>query len=167
MWLRLSQAADWISGGHPTVAALLLRLPALAGLLLCAWALGEIATRLRLRGRLGQALWLGVASPLTVVLGVGGGHNDLIMMGLAFAGLALASKYTAVLFGVGVVLWLLLEAQARRWFARWHLWAGGAVALLTFAPVIAWNAAHDWASFAKQGGRAGSGGGSSRGSAGP
>ena len=74
-----------------------------------------------------------------------------------FAGLALTSKYTAVLFGAGIVLWLLADPVARQWFARWHLWAGGAVAVLAFAPVIAWNAAHGWASFAKQGGRAGAG----------
>jgi 4-amino-4-deoxy-L-arabinose transferase-like glycosyltransferase len=76
----------------------------------------------------------------------------------AFAGLALASKYTAVLFGAGLVAWLLLDASMRRWLLRWQLWAGGALALLAFAPVVAWNAAHDWASFLKQGGRAGDGG---------
>ncbi|MBR0678928.1 glycosyltransferase family 39 protein [Roseomonas eburnea] len=74
-----------------------------------------------------------------------------------FAGLALASKYTAVLFGAGLLIWMVLDPAARRWLARWQLWAGGAVAMLVFAPVIAWNAAHGWASFAKQGGRAGSG----------
>ncbi len=71
------------------------------------------------------------------------------------AGLALASKYTAVLLGLGVVLWLLLTPAARRWWRDPRLWAGGAVALLVFSPVLAWNAAQGWASFAKQGGRAG------------
>lgn len=75
----------------------------------------------------------------------------------AFAGLALLSKYTAVLFGLGLVLWMLLDGQARRWFRSWYLWAGGLVAAAVFAPVVAWNAAHGWASFAKQGGRAGDG----------
>ena len=76
----------------------------------------------------------------------------------AFAGCALLSKYTAVLLGLGILLWLLAEPSARRWFARWQLWAGGALAALVFAPVIAWNAGHDWVSFAKQGGRAATGG---------
>jgi 4-amino-4-deoxy-L-arabinose transferase-like glycosyltransferase len=73
------------------------------------------------------------------------------------AGLALASKYTAVLFGAGLLLWLAADPGARRWWRRWELWAGGAIAALVYAPVVAWNMAHGWASFAKQGGRAGAG----------
>lgn len=73
----------------------------------------------------------------------------------AFAGAALLSKYTAALLGLGIVLWLLLDPAARRWLLRWQLWAGGALAIAVFAPVVLWNAGHDWASFAKQGGRAG------------
>ena len=76
------------------------------------------------------------------------------------AGAGLASKYTAILLGFGILLWLLTEPGLRRWFARWELWAGGALALLVFSPVIAWNAAQGWASFAKQGGRAAASGGS-------
>ena len=75
----------------------------------------------------------------------------------AFAGGALASKYTAVLFGAGLVIWLLAAPSARRWWRGGWLYAGGAVAALAFLPVLAWNAAHGWASFAKQGGRAGAG----------
>jgi hypothetical protein len=41
---------------------------------------------------------------------------------------------------------------------RWQLWAGGALAVALFAPVIFWNATHEWASFAKQGGRTAAGG---------
>ncbi|WP_246522513.1 glycosyltransferase family 39 protein [Neoroseomonas terrae] len=73
----------------------------------------------------------------------------------AFAGAALLSKYTATLLGLGIVAWLVLDPTMRRWMLRWQLWAGGAVAVVAFAPVVLWNAGHDWASFAKQGGRAG------------
>lgn len=90
LWLRLGQAVDWLSGGHPLAAALLLRLPAFAGLLLCLWAIPLLAGALG--GRAVQGLWLGLASPLVVVLGVGGGHNDLLMLGLALAGLAIATR---------------------------------------------------------------------------
>jgi 4-amino-4-deoxy-L-arabinose transferase-like glycosyltransferase len=72
-----------------------------------------------------------------------------------FAGLALLSKYTALLLGAGTVLWLLAEPRMRAWLWRWQLWAGGLLAVLCFLPVVWWNSQHHWISFAKQGGRAG------------
>ena len=73
----------------------------------------------------------------------------------AASGLALDSKYTAFLLGAAVLAWLVSVPPARHWLWRWQLWAGGLVAALLFAPVLAWNAAHGWASFLKQGGRTG------------
>jgi 4-amino-4-deoxy-L-arabinose transferase-like glycosyltransferase len=73
----------------------------------------------------------------------------------AFGGCALASKYTAALLGAGLLLWLVATREGRGWLRRWQPWAAAALALLVFAPVVAWNAAHGWASFAKQGGRTG------------
>ncbi len=71
-----------------------------------------------------------------------------------FAGLGLQSKYSMLFLGAGLVLWLVVSAERRRWLLDPWLWAGGLLAMLLFAPVIAWNAAHDWASFEKQFGRA-------------
>ncbi len=73
----------------------------------------------------------------------------------AFAGGALDSKYTAALLGLGLAIWLVATPEGRRWLRTPWPWAGGAVAGLCFAPVLWWNAGHGWASFAKQGGRAG------------
>lgn len=83
----------------------------------------------------------------------GGDGRWWLLVGLC-AGGALLSKYTAALLGIGLVLWLLLHPAARGWLRTPWPWTGGGLALLCFAPVIAWNAAHGWASFAKQGGRA-------------
>src|SRR6202042_926200 len=55
----------------------------------------------------------------------------------------------------GVVLTLVATPSLRRWLISPALLAGLAVALAIFAPFIAWNAAHGWATFAKQLGRAG------------
>jgi 4-amino-4-deoxy-L-arabinose transferase-like glycosyltransferase len=79
--------------------------------------------------------------------------NWWLAVGVA-AGLALESKYSALFLGAGIVLWLMIRADTRRWLGDWRLWAGGAIALALFAPVVAWNAAHDWVSFQKQFGRA-------------
>ncbi|HTR16153.1 MAG TPA: glycosyltransferase family 39 protein [Acetobacteraceae bacterium] len=74
--------------------------------------------------------------------------------GLA-AGLALDSKYTGFLLGLGLAVWILAVPEGRRWLRAWQLWAGGALAAAVFTPVILWNAGHGWASFVKQGGRTG------------
>lgn len=94
LWLRIAQLGSEASAGHPLLAALLLRLPAFAGLLLCCWAVPVLGRRVgrRTETRVPAALWLGAAGPLMTVLGVGGGHNDLLMLGLALAGLALATR---------------------------------------------------------------------------
>ncbi len=70
-------------------------------------------------------------------------------------GLALDSKYTAALLAPAVLVWLLAVPVNRQWLRRPWPWLGLAAALLLFAPVLGWNAAHDWISFAKQGGRTG------------
>ena len=70
-----------------------------------------------------------------------------------FSGLALESKYTALLLWIGVGLWVLLVPAVRPWLRRWQPWAACLIGLGLFAPVLAWNAAHGWASFARQGGR--------------
>ncbi len=71
----------------------------------------------------------------------------------AAAGAALLSKYTALFFGVSIVLWLALVPELRRWFATPWPYFGGLVAFALFSPVIAWNAEHGWVSFIKQFGR--------------
>lgn len=73
----------------------------------------------------------------------------------AGTGLALASKYTAIFLGASVAIWFLAVPALRPWLRTLWPWASGALALLIFAPVITWNAAHHWAGFAKQGGRIG------------
>jgi len=71
------------------------------------------------------------------------------------AGLALFSKYSAVLTIAGAVLFLAVNREHRAWLRRWEPYAAGVIALLVFSPVVIWNFSHDWASFAFQGERAG------------
>jgi len=74
------------------------------------------------------------------------------------AGFGLLSKYTAFFLGAGILVWLALVPRERRWFASFWPYLGAATALLMFVPVVLWNAAHGWISFAMQFGRVGSGG---------
>ncbi|MGB9174403.1 MAG: glycosyltransferase family 39 protein, partial [Bradyrhizobium sp.] len=71
----------------------------------------------------------------------------------AAAGVALASKYTAMFFGPAILIWLISSPKLRTWLASPWLYLGGLVALIVFSPVILWNADHGWVSFIKQLGR--------------
>jgi len=70
------------------------------------------------------------------------------------AGLALFSKYSAVLTIAGAFLYVLTSRDHRRWLARPEPYLAGLVALAVFSPVLIWNAAHGWASLAFQADRA-------------
>lgn len=65
-------------------------------------------------------------------------------------GLGLLSKYTITLLLPAVLVFVLVDRRSRRWLMRPQPYLGLALALVVFAPVIAWNATHDWASFAFQ-----------------
>ena len=65
-------------------------------------------------------------------------------------GTALLSKYTALFFGPAILIWLVTVPKLRRWLISPWPYLGGLVALAVFAPVILWNADHQWVSFLKQ-----------------
>jgi 4-amino-4-deoxy-L-arabinose transferase-like glycosyltransferase len=70
-----------------------------------------------------------------------------------FAGLASASKYTALLLALGIAVWLAVAG--RGWLRRREPYAGAALALVIMTPVLWWNATHGWVSFLRQGVRVG------------
>jgi 4-amino-4-deoxy-L-arabinose transferase-like glycosyltransferase len=72
----------------------------------------------------------------------------------AAVGFALLSKYTALLFGPAILIWLVCVPKLRHWLMSLWLYLGGLVAFAIFLPVILWNADHQWVSFIKQLGRA-------------
>lgn len=92
--------------GHQLIAGILvMRLVLLAGLLLLVCTLPGLVRHLG--GDLPVALWLSVASPMTVIHLVGGPHNDMLMIGLLAAGVLLALEGRS---GSGVVLVTLAMA---------------------------------------------------------
>jgi 4-amino-4-deoxy-L-arabinose transferase-like glycosyltransferase len=145
-WLMDRLTADAFGDRAGFWAALLLNAAPLFGVTTASWVLpdGPLAAALlgaalchrralSGTGRVGWAWWIGAG---------------------LFAGLALLSKYTAVLTIAGAVLFMLTDPGARRWLGRPQPYVAAVIALGLFAPVIAWNALHHWASFAFQGGRA-------------
>ena len=65
-------------------------------------------------------------------------------------GLGMLSKYTIALLGPATLLFVVLDAPSRFWFRQAAPYLAVALSLVLFSPVIWWNAAHHWASFAFQ-----------------
>jgi hypothetical protein len=76
------------------------------------------------------------------------------LLGLV-VGLGILAKYTMVLFAPSLGLFLLTSAEQRRLLLRPGLWVGAAVAALSAAPILVWNAGHEWVSFRHISGLAG------------
>jgi dolichol-phosphate mannosyltransferase len=70
-----------------------------------------------------------------------------------FLGLGMLSKYTIALLGFAVLVFMLVDHRARRWFLRPYPWVAAGIALLLFSPVIVWNYQNEWMSFVFQGPR--------------
>ena len=68
-------------------------------------------------------------------------------------GLAGLSKYHAVLFALGLVVFLLTLPQRRALLRHPAPWLGALIALVIVSPALIWNAQHDWVSLAFQSGR--------------
>jgi hypothetical protein len=68
----------------------------------------------------------------------------------AAVGCALVSKYTSLFFGPAILVWLIVVPKQRRWLLSPWPYLGAVVAFAIFAPVIIWNAEHQWLSFLKQ-----------------
>ncbi len=75
-----------------------------------------------------------------------------LAFGLA-SGLGVEAKYTNLFLGLGVVLWVVLDKDARRWLKTPWPYLGGLVALAGMAPNLIWNATHDFVTLDKQFGR--------------
>src|SRR5436305_10868569 len=65
----------------------------------------------------------------------------------AFAGLALLSKFTAIMLLPAVAAFMLVPKWRRRWLLSPWPWLAALIVMIVFLPVLIWNAEHDWASF--------------------
>ena len=163
------------------ISPLLLRLPFLLMFTGSTWALFALTRRLygELAGLWAAPLfnlapfffasagsWVVPDGPLTLFLLLGtlflvralfdppelSGHwPDWLAAGLCF-GLALLSKYQAVLVLFGALVYVLASGK-RAWLTRPQPYATAAVSLLLASPVLWWNATNGWISFGFQAAR--------------
>ncbi len=71
----------------------------------------------------------------------------LLVVAGALAGLALDSKYTAILLVISALLYLVTSRETRREFSRKELYLGALLAAAVFLPVFLWNENNGWDSF--------------------
>ncbi len=77
--------------------------------------------------------------------------NEKAWLGVGIAlGLGLISKYTIVLLGGTIALFLLVDKSSRKWLMRPQPYIALVITCVLFLPVIIWNMQHVWASFAFQ-----------------
>lgn len=84
LFLLLAQGLVSITGSNMILGVVLMRVTMMTGLGLVLWALPGLCRHLG--GRLPIAVWLALASPLTVVHLVGGPHNEMLMIGFLAIG---------------------------------------------------------------------------------
>jgi alpha-1,6-mannosyltransferase len=93
LWVAVSRWVAALTGNHALVSVLLLRLLPFAAIVITAYLLPGLARRLGRRGDL--AIWIAIANPLVLVHGVGGGHNDAVMVAFMVGGIAVALRPNA------------------------------------------------------------------------
>ena len=124
VWLWLSGLCVRLSHNHVVPAVMMLRALSVLGLLMVAWALPRLA---RTHGVLPQrALWLGLANPFVLIHGIGGAHNDALMVGLLMVALAVATTHPTALRLVAASVLITVAALVKL----------PAVAALGFLPML-------------------------------
>jgi 4-amino-4-deoxy-L-arabinose transferase-like glycosyltransferase len=74
-----------------------------------------------------------------------GRAGDWLLFGAALAG-AFYAKFSAVMAGWGIVLFMAWSPQGRRWWRRWPPYAAGALFTALILPAVFWNVGHDFIS---------------------
>jgi alpha-1,6-mannosyltransferase len=86
-FILVARFITMLVGNHVIAGTMLLRLCMLPGLALLIWAAPRIARHLGADGS--AALWICVLNPLVIIHLMGGVHNEMLMVGLMAAGIAL------------------------------------------------------------------------------
>lgn len=164
LFLLIGDGITTITGDNVVAGTMMLRIAMLPGLILMMWAIPHIASHLG--GNKPVALWLAVLNPLVLIHLIGGVHNELLMVGLMVAGIALALERhhaagiavvtigAAIKATAGIALpfivwiWLIHEREARLAAGRkpLHPFAlfmknaslGGALFLVIFGAITVW-----------------------------
>jgi alpha-1,6-mannosyltransferase len=86
-FIMIARVVTTVVGNHVIAGTMLLRLCMLPGLVLLLWATTRVARHLD--ANVPVALWVCALNPLVIIHLMGGVHNEMLMVGLMMAGIAL------------------------------------------------------------------------------
>ncbi|MGV9668268.1 alpha-(1-_6)-mannopyranosyltransferase A [Nocardia niigatensis] len=110
VFLVIGRAITTITGDNVVAGTIALRLVMLPGLVLMVWAIPHLTKHLG--GKPTIALWLAVLNPLVLVHLIGGVHNEMLMVGLMAAGIALVLEHHHMSGIVVVAIGVAVKATA-------------------------------------------------------
>ena len=109
-FILVAKFVTMIVGNHVIAGTMLLRLCMLPGLALLIWAAPRVARHVGADGAI--ALWICVLNPLVIVHLMGGVHNEMLMVGLMMAGIALTFSGRHVLGVTLIAVAVAVKATA-------------------------------------------------------
>ena len=124
-FILVAKFVTMIVGDNVVVGTMLLRLCMLPGLVLLIWAAVRVARHIGADASI--ALWICVLNPLVIVHLMGGVHNEMLMVGLMMAGIALtfAARHVAgmtlIALAVAVKATAILALPFMVWVWMRHL----------------------------------------------
>ncbi|MEU8894320.1 alpha-(1-_6)-mannopyranosyltransferase A [Nocardia sp. NPDC048505] len=110
IFLLLARGITAITGDNVVAGTIGLRLVMLPGLALMMWAVPYLTKHLG--GKPTVALWLAVLNPLVLIHLIGGVHNEMLMVGLMCAGIALVLERHHVAGIMVVAIGVAIKATA-------------------------------------------------------
>lgn len=75
-----------------------------------------------------------------------GNTNWFFLFGV-IAGLGALSKYTMILLPVCLLVWCVINKEARRLLINWRVYLAAIIALAIVSPNLYWNSQNDWRTF--------------------
>jgi alpha-1,6-mannosyltransferase len=110
VFILVAKLVTMVVGNHVIAGTMLLRLCMLPGLALLIWAAPRLAHHLGTDGP--TALWICVLNPLVLIHLMGGVHNEMLMVGLMTAGIALTFQGRNVLGFTLITVAIAVKATA-------------------------------------------------------
>ncbi|WP_179472698.1 alpha-(1-_6)-mannopyranosyltransferase A [Mycolicibacterium vinylchloridicum] len=124
-FILVARFVTGLVGDHVVAGTMLLRLCMLPGLAMLIWAAPRVARHIGANGAV--ALWICVLNPLVIIHLMGGVHNEMLMVGLMMAGIALtfarhhAAGATLIAVAVAVKATAVLALPFMVWVWMRHL----------------------------------------------